>query len=345
MLDELDHVMPTSQTLGPLFSLPQAVPGKLCIIGIANTHTLTSSSSTTSAIDASRNVQTLHFAPYTSSELLNILHCRLRPLFDNESDEKSAAAKKFLPPAPLSLLTKKIATVTGDVRSLFEVLRGAIDLAVAAAASSDNENPLNTPPPVVTPANILAAHKAYAPSSICPSPSKAGVPVRSASTVNASSSTSEIVAKVSNLGLQARLALLVIILASRRMEAGISLGSSKMSPTKKTPSSPVKRSLTSMSARAEAVSIDPVQLHAYYSAVLDRSDRGVIEPVSRNEFADLLGILEGVGLVLLEGSVISTGAGARRVFGRSASFAGGGSGRGKSKGQVKIANGVRTDEV
>ena len=33
------------------------------------------------------------------------------------------------------LLTKKVAALTGDVRSLFEVLRGAIDLAVAPSTT------------------------------------------------------------------------------------------------------------------------------------------------------------------------------------------------------------------
>jgi hypothetical protein len=56
-------------------------------------------------------------------------------------------------------------SLTGDIRSLFEVLRGAIDLAVAPSTirNSVDENPFNTPNATVTPQHILAALKAYTP--------------------------------------------------------------------------------------------------------------------------------------------------------------------------------------
>ena len=50
------------------------------------------------------------------------------------------------------LLTKKAAALTGDVRSLFEVLRGTIDLAVAPTArNSMDENPFIALKATVTP--------------------------------------------------------------------------------------------------------------------------------------------------------------------------------------------------
>ncbi|KAF8069994.1 P-loop containing nucleoside triphosphate hydrolase protein [Lyophyllum atratum] len=364
ILDELDHITPTTQSLTSLFSLPNTIPSSIRLIGIANTHTLTSSSSSTSSVSAASNVLTVHFAPYTPAQLQQILQSRLQPLYKEDiTDEGKAAlaAKKLLPPPTLMLLTKKVAALTGDVRSLFEVLRGAIDLAVTASTpasptpssiSTVDENPLNSPALSVTPSHILAALKAYTPSSTSVPTTKATLPAKAA--VATPSTNSEIVAKVNNLGLQARLVLLCILLASRRLEANlpITASTSITSTPKKSPASPIKRaaSLPTPTTNGNGVGIDPTQLHTYYGGVLDRSDSGVFEVVSRSEFGDLVGVLEGIGLVSLGGtSDISAGTGAKRAFGRSASFAGGsgfgGAGKGKGKGEVKLVKGVRGDEV
>lgn len=321
------------------------------MIGIANTHTLTSSASQFS-VHGTTDVETLHFAPYTPSQLLEILQTRLAPLYDTKDGLANGEPKKFLPLPTLTLLTKKIAAQTGDVRSLFEVLRGAIDLAVDSSNFGDSTtdtNPLNTPTPIVTPTFILSALKAYAPASTT-------IRLSASTGLSASGSTSnsEIVTKVRNLGLQARLALLSILLASKRLEAGLALSGSptSTSPTK----SPVKRAhsmphaTTGASASIGAVGIDSMQLHAYYSTVLKRADNDVFTPVSRSEFADLIGMLETAGLAAPSSTIGLPGAGSgspsktgRRSFGRSSSFGGG---KGKDRGQeVKLVEGVRTDEA
>ncbi|KAG5220218.1 AAA ATPase [Salix suchowensis] len=125
-----DHVASGATALTTVFSLPSSTNFRL--IGIANTHTLTSSVST---LSDGADVQTLHFSPYTPTQLLEILSSRLQTLCD-DSPEGQAERKKFLPQPTLMLLTKKVAAMTGDVRSLLEVLRGAIDLAVAAAVKT-----------------------------------------------------------------------------------------------------------------------------------------------------------------------------------------------------------------
>ncbi|KAG6887427.1 hypothetical protein C0992_012301 [Termitomyces sp. T32_za158] len=354
VLDELDHITPTTQSLASLFSLPDSTPSTVRLIGIANTHTLTSSFASTSSVTAASNVRTLHFAPYTPSQLQQILQSRLQPLYvdaDDDEGKSAVAAKKFLPPPTLMLLTKKIAAMTGDVRSVFEVLRGAIDLAVTAASSSDkNDNPLNTPLPAVTPAHVLAALKAYSPSSTSTPSTKTPVAV-TATSVAPATTNSEIVAKVNGLGLQARLVLLSILLASKRLETNLSIITTSVTSTpRKTPASPTKRSTSSLDPKTNVngTGLDPTQLYTYYSTVLERSDSGVFEPVSRSEFNDLLGILEGVGLATSGAtSSATTGTGAKRTFGRSTSFVGGSglSGANKGRGELKLANGVRSDEV
>lgn len=157
-LDELDHIGSSTQALAELFSLIDSHSSFIRLIGIANTHTLTSSSSNTLSALTTEHVKTLHFQPYTSAQLLSILNTRLEPLFKSEVIAKSEDPKKFLPSPMLNLLSKKIASQTGDVRALFEVLRGAIDIAINAGSSA-----LDAPTPPVTPAHVLDALKAYAP--------------------------------------------------------------------------------------------------------------------------------------------------------------------------------------
>ncbi|KAJ7346937.1 P-loop containing nucleoside triphosphate hydrolase protein [Mycena albidolilacea] len=349
ILDELDHIAPTAQSLTSLFSISASRPSALRVVGIANTHTLTASSSA-GFVPTSSHVRTLHFAPYTPAQLLQILQSRLAPLYvsdaseDAESAESaSQAAKKFLSPPALNLLTKKIAALTGDVRSLFEVLRGAIDLAVASPSSTPSptptrteENPLNpTTKSAVAPSHILAALKAYAPSS--PTTPAVGGGSSPATT------NSEIVTKIRSLGLHARLVLLALLLASKRLEAGLPLSSTSNS------SSPVKRGTTASTPAFGGV--DPAQLHAFYIAILSRSCDGVFSPVSRSEFGDLIGMLEGVGLVVCPSSAglpaasSSLGGKAKRAFGRSASFGFGANRGGGGAGDVQLAPAVRTDEV
>ncbi|KAJ7594563.1 P-loop containing nucleoside triphosphate hydrolase protein [Mycena floridula] len=305
ILDELDHITSTASSLASLFSITASNPAVLRVIGIANTHTLTASSASVVL-----QVQTLHFAPYTPSQLLSILQSRLSPLEEE--------TKKFLSQPTLTLLTKKIAALTGDVRSLFEVLRSAIDIALTSSSPAVDESL----PKSVTPANVLAALKAYSPAR-----------TTSSSSATSSKSSSEIVSKIQQLGLQARLALLSLLLATKRLEAKLPLSSSSTSTSTKRNNS-------------TSDGIDAGQLYAYYGAILLRVESGIFTPVSRSEFGDLIGMLEGLGLVTVPSGFKSTSPvkGGKRTFGRSASF-GCGSNKSNSLGDVRLAPGVWLDEA
>ena len=154
VLDEMDHLS-SSISLQPLIHLAVRLPQRIRLLGIANTHTLSSTSSLLpfALESSSEHVKTIHFAPYKSTELLAILQKRLESVPQDE-------LKRLLPQPALILLTKKVAGVTGDVRVLFEVLRGAIDLAVSAAKKGDSSVAANV---TVTPAHILSALKAHTP--------------------------------------------------------------------------------------------------------------------------------------------------------------------------------------
>ena len=239
------------------------------------------------------------------------------------------------------LLTKKIAALTGDVRAVFEVLRGAINIAInssMADAPSANINPLELSTPPVTPSHILSALKAYGPSS------NPGVPA--GTSVSDKTCDSETVVKVRELGLQARLVLLSMVLARQRLDAGLSLGG--ISPSHpSTPRTPSKRSQNT--SDSQGLAMDVGHLHGYYKAVLGRSDNGVLNAVSRSEFGDLLGLLETVGFLGLSGAVsppTTPSKSGKRGLTRSVSFGGVARKMGVTSIQeVKFVEGLRMDEV
>lgn len=89
------------------------------------------------------------------------------------------------------------------------------------------------------------------------------------------------------------------------------------------------------------------QLHAFYHALLTRNDGSVFDPVSRSEFADLLGVLETVGLVTLSSSVgsppRSPSKGARKGLARTKSFNMGSGSR--TTQEVSFVEGARVEEL
>ena len=269
-------------------------------------------------------MRTVHFSPYTSGQLLDILTTRLEPLFNDTVHLKQA--EKFLPKTSLALLSKKIAAQAGDVRSLFEVLRSAID----SASKASTEIRLDGPVPVVTPNHIVTALKSYAPASTATS---------SASRNTNTSSSSEVVAKVAGLGLQARLSLLVMLLAFKRQEKGLPISSfpfkTKVTPRKST----LKRANTVPLMSA----LDMTQLHAYYMKVLSKSD-DVFSAVSRTEFVDIISMLETLGIVGRESNrPLTPSKTGRRTLGRSASFSCGT--KAGASPAVAFVEGVRREEI
>lgn len=330
-MDELDHITPSAQALTSLFSLPAGPPSNIRLIGIANTHTLTSTPSSSPII----NVQTIHLAPYTSSQLFDILQTRLRSLYNVDSDSAQADPENFLPIPTLTLLTKKVAGMTGDVRSLFEVLRSAIDIAVAPSKKTSVTS-ADFPAVSVTPSHVLAALKAYKPSSV-----KSAMTASSTPAV----SNSATVTKVKNLNLQARIVLLSALLGSKRLEAGLNLsGSLSNASSPRKPAAVSLRRSTSSTTQTPMLSMDTNQLHTYYTTILTRNDSNVFEPASRSEFGDLLNILEGNGLVCFSSSTLARSG--RKQFGRSFSFAGAGKNSGTgSVGSVRLVEGVWCDEI
>jgi cell division control protein 6 len=325
VLDELDHIASSPQSIASIFSVAQAHPSRLRIISIANTHTLTSTSSQVD-IKGIAGVRTVHFPPYTSEQLVDILMTRLGPLFDDTVHLNQA--EKFLPKTSLTLLSKKIAAQAGDVRSLFEVLRGAID----SASKASTDIALDGPAPVVTPNHIISALKSYAPPSAVTS---------SASRNTNASSSSEVVVKIAGLGLQARLSLLAMLLAFKKQEQGFAISSVAVKTPSKVASG--KSTLGRANTVPRMAALDMTQLHAYYKKLLSKSN-DVFSAVSRTEFVDIINMLETLGIVgrVSNGPSTPSKTG-RRTLGRSTSFSCGT--KAVASSSVAFVGGVRTDEI
>jgi cell division control protein 6 len=326
ILDELDHISPSAGSLASLFSMVHDNRSSIRVIGIANTHTMTSIGA---LFDGVAGVDTLHFAAYSGQDLLEIIQTRLGPLYD---DDHVAAMKKFLPLPALTLLGKKVAAQTGDVRAVFEVLRGAIDAAVMASSVTDA--------PAVSPAHVLSALKLYSPAS---TNTVTALPGSSTMSI-ARAGNSQLAAQVRQLGLQQRLVLLAIVLSMHRLQAGLSLGASTPALFPSVTKSPTKRarSAGSASLAPAAGSMDSSVLYTFYSSILVRGDGALFNPVPRSEFIDLLGMLETVGLISL-----SAPSGPRQIS-RTTSLKNSPSKAaavGARAQDVKLSEGVRADEV
>jgi cell division control protein 6 len=128
-----------------------------------------------------------------------------------------------------------------------------------------------------------------------------------------------------------------------------------MSSPRKPSASPIKcsSSLPIATTSSPGIGIETGTLHTFYSAILSHTEIGIFEPVSRSEFGDLLGVLEGVGIVSLSSSLPAAASGlssssgkGREAFGRSASF---GAGLGKNGagavGEVRLVEGMWGNEV
>ncbi|KAF8441350.1 P-loop containing nucleoside triphosphate hydrolase protein [Boletus edulis BED1] len=325
VLDELDHIAKSPHALSTIFLLARK-HSSVRIIGIANTHTLPVSASLSN--DEAANVLTLHFGAYTASQLLEILQARLLPLSNADHSEQ---LNKFLPIGPLTLLSKKVASQTGDVRTLFEVLRGAIDLAISSP-TPPVENPLGASVPPVTPNHILAALKAYLPSNS--SRSNSSIP-----RATVQSNNSETAVKVRNLGLQSRLVLLAIVLASKRRDAALPLSSISNSPLK----TPTKR--TSLTSKLRILELP--QLYTYYASILERSENGLFTSVSRSEFSDLVSVLETSGIVSLStpcSMMLSPSKSGRRGVSRTSSFGSPSKGTAFTQ-EIQLVDSLRVEEV
>lgn len=194
-------------------------------------------------------VQTLHFEPYTATQMKAVLTSRLAAM--------SADSVTFPVPS-IALLCMKIASQTGDIRMLFSVARRALDLAIHGSAPNASS--------VVSPAQVLAA-------------------LKTCSASNQGKTGTETINHVRNLGLQARFALASLLISVRRLNAGLALTNTNSTPS---PNGKTKKENVASTATSGIPTIDLTALHGFYATLLDKSSFSSVGRVEFVDLINLL---------------------------------------------------------
>ncbi|VDM54691.1 unnamed protein product [Angiostrongylus costaricensis] len=114
ILDEIDHLASkTNSFLYTTFQWPQTVTAKLIVIGIANSIDLTER--LLPKLKMSQPPETLVFAPYSKDEIAQILK--------NKLSDESCFEDYTMDPAALELCSRKVAAMSGDLRTAFHVMK------------------------------------------------------------------------------------------------------------------------------------------------------------------------------------------------------------------------------
>ncbi|KAI5641575.1 AAA domain-containing protein [Phthorimaea operculella] len=120
VLDEIDQLDSKRQSvLYSIFEWPALAGSRIVLIGIANALDLTERTLPRLQARCSLRPQTLHFAPYTKEQIINIFTRVLA------SEDKS----NVFSPVALQMLAAKIAAVSGDMRRALDIGRRVIELA------------------------------------------------------------------------------------------------------------------------------------------------------------------------------------------------------------------------
>ncbi|XP_060808192.1 polycomb group protein Psc [Amyelois transitella] len=120
VLDEIDQLDSKRQSvLYTIFEWPAMSESRIVLIGIANALDLTERTLPRLQARCSLRPHTLHFAPYSKDQIINIFTTVLA------KEDKS----KLFSPVALQMLAAKIAAVSGDMRRALDIGRRVIELA------------------------------------------------------------------------------------------------------------------------------------------------------------------------------------------------------------------------
>ena len=290
-LDEIDHLLTLDlEILHTLFGWSLCHSSRLVLIAIANALDLTDRF--LPRLKAKNlKPQLLPFLPYTASQIASVITTKLRSLCP-VTDPARAEHTPFVHPAAIQLCSKKVASQTGDLRKAFDIIRRTIDL-IEAETKQKYQGDSNYTPPDTPSKKALNENL----SSTCPvsSDQKLATSLSTLTPDTAPCATIAHVARVSasalghgtsqrlkslNLQQKAALCALISLEKSNRL-----LQSS--------------RSLFSTPSKSSSTRINPApalsKLFQKYCE-LCRSENA-LHPLTRTEFADVLGGLETLGLI------------------------------------------------
>ena len=239
VLDEIDHLLRSRAQQNLLYRLfAWASGGTSCaLIGIANSLDLTERFVPLLASkDAAPAL--LHFRPFESKEIVEVLKARLVGLksrYDGEEDDvvladgtnAALASSPLFMPAALELASKKIAAATGDLRKALDAARLAIELVEGEQRKQALANCTATGTGTNTEASKLLSH-------LTPSSAPKVTPQHILKVMTAVLGSPHLT-KLRQLGLQPKLLLSAIVVAKKRASekmsvlgsAGNNLGSSR----------------------------------------------------------------------------------------------------------------------
>ncbi|KZV86514.1 P-loop containing nucleoside triphosphate hydrolase protein [Exidia glandulosa HHB12029] len=262
VLDEIDHLSPSSGVLAAVFALPASHADVLRVVAISNSHTLAARSA---------HVATLHFAPYDAKAMGVIARARLGDVGVFHS-------------AAITVAAARTAGVTGDVRALVALLLRCLD-------GEEKEQ--------VGPKDVLEAFKSLqlkAPSK--PSQSASTTRTGPAAGLALQPKLALLALFIAKKRSAAGLGMGLMPSSSSFFLSSGPSSPTKRSPFQRAASfSPSKKRTLGMSRSASFNSScgggDANALHAFYTAIVSRSSP--LSSVSRTEFVDVLAVLEGCG--------------------------------------------------
>ncbi|BFZ62840.1 AAA ATPase [Saitoella coloradoensis] len=131
VLDEIDHLAEKEEVLYALYSLPHHPKSRLLLIGIANALDLTDR-----VVPRLRakgvEPELVQFRPYKAEEIKEIILTKLETLKE-EGEGEGLMLGEVMQPAAVTLLAKKVAASTGDLRKALDLCRRAIELVESEA--------------------------------------------------------------------------------------------------------------------------------------------------------------------------------------------------------------------
>lgn len=310
-MDEIDHLLATttsSDSLSQLFAIALDPSSTLVLIGIANALDLTQRHLNLLA-DEDADVpdpELLHFRPFQSDEMVAIVKARLGSLHNSNAAATGGTALPLpiVMPAALELAAKKVAAVTGDLRSFLSLVRKAVEIFEGEQrkrfpVDAPDDSPsskrrisptcrkVDTDPlaqfdamtaPKLTPAHILKATRVVSLTSASGSgPANGGGSASTGASLSATSSNTLLEAKISDLNLHQRLVLTSFAVSVLQKQARVLSWSTDPRPSE---------------------AMKPGELHAAYRSLLEKDD--LLHAVGSNEFSDLVSGLHTRGLVGFE---------------------------------------------
>ncbi|KAL7268771.1 AAA ATPase [Rhizina undulata] len=136
VLDEIDHLLSKDgDHMYTIFEWSLRKSSRLILIGIANALDLTERFLPKFK---ARNLTPEHlpFLPYSADQIASVITSKLRSLLPRDVD----APPDFIPyvhPAAIQLLSRKVASATGDLRKAFDLCRKAIEVVESEIRSKD----------------------------------------------------------------------------------------------------------------------------------------------------------------------------------------------------------------